>query len=118
MEDEDAVRLLILKILEARGYSVVATASPAEALALPLVDGGTPRFDLIVTDMVMPGGGGLPMVEKLRARLPDAKVLFVSGYAHEQLTEDDLDKLDAEFLQKPFTPERLARSVRESLDQS
>jgi PAS domain S-box-containing protein len=107
-EDDEAVRTLNGRVLEARGYRVLAAANAAEALALADRHGRPP--DILVTDVVMPGASGRDLARRMRERHPGLKVLFVSGYADEAPPETS-----ASFLQKPFTPEGLVQRVREIL---
>ena len=112
VEDEPMVRSLVRSILSAKGYTVREASSGEEALErfgddLDLVH-------LLLTDVVMPGINGRVLAERLSARRPDLKVLFMSGY-----TEDAV--LGArgpgmQFLQKPFAPDALRSMVRQVLD--
>ncbi len=107
-EDEDGLRALNGRVLEARGYRVLAASNAAEALLLAERQPEPP--DLLVTDVVMPGASGRELARRLRDRHPGLKVLYVSGYAEDARIEDD-----ASFLQKPFTPEGLSERVAELL---
>ncbi len=99
VEDEDMVRTVAERALTRAGYSVTACASGEEGLAA-ISEGG--HFDLVVSDVVMPGMDGPAMVRAIRARLPAMPVLFMSGYAEEQLRKD-IDISDMHFLAKPFS---------------
>ena len=99
VEDEDMVRTVAERALTRAGYEVTACASGEEGLAA-ITEGGT--FDLVVSDVVMPGMDGPAMVREIRARLPQMPVLFMSGYAEEQLRKD-IDIADMHFLAKPFS---------------
>lgn len=99
VEDEDMVRTVAERALTRAGYEVTACASGEEGLAA-ISDGGV--FDLVVSDVVMPGMDGPAMVREIRARLPQMPVLFMSGYAEEQLRKD-IDIADMHFLAKPFS---------------
>ena len=112
VEDEDVVRRLARRALESKGYTVVDAASAQEALDIVERDDG--RFDLLLTDVIMPGMSGRELAERLRARWSRLRVLYTSGYTANELPEN-LD-LDAGFIPKPFTPESLTRVVRERLD--
>lgn len=107
VDDQDEIRSLIRRILEARGYHVLVAASGDDALRLTVQYTGT--IDLLVTDVVMPGLSGLEVALLLAPAHPKMRVLYLSGYP--------LERGDA-FLQKPFTAEALARKVREVLDAS
>jgi DNA-binding response OmpR family regulator len=72
--------------------------------------------DLLVTDVVMPGTGGRELAGLLRQRYPRMRVLYISGYTDDADVRSGLGTAADAFLQKPFTPEALARRVRELLD--
>jgi FixJ family two-component response regulator len=96
---------------------VLEAAGGDEALNLTQVYRG-PTIALLLTDVVMPRMSGKLLVERLAARYPALKVLFMSGYAGAAITENDRLAPGAAFLQKPFSPATLARTVRAVLDQS
>jgi signal transduction histidine kinase len=110
-EDEDAVRGLIRQVLEAHGYTVIEARDGAEALGL----GQRHRFDLLLTDVVMPGLGGGTLAQRLAAVRPGVPVLFMSGYAVDRLAREVPDS-GAALLPKPFTTAGLTRKVREVLE--
>jgi len=111
VEDEEAVRTLVVKYLRAQGYHVQEASSGAAALELWREKGGA--FDLVLTDLIMPGGvSGTQLAEKLRAGRPALKVIFMSGYRGSAAG----DRVDANFLQKPFNPAHLASAIRVCLD--
>ena len=111
VEDEDMVRAVAERALARQGYSVL-TAENGEA-ALDLI-AATGRPDLLVSDVVMPGMDGPTMVRRVRERYPDLPILFMSGYAEEQLRRSiDLDNVA--FLPKPFSVQQLADAAREAL---
>ena len=112
VEDNPALLTLCRRVLERRGYQVVAAESPDAALAA--APGQT--FDLIVTDMVMPTMQGPALVERLVLMGIDVPVLYMSGYTEEDVISLGNPRLRAAFLPKPFTPSELARRVREVLD--
>jgi PAS domain S-box-containing protein len=112
VEDEEAVRKITVKILDRMGYDVAVAQDGVEALALAERE----RFEIIVTDVVMPRMGGVAMVKALRERGIDAKVLFVSGYAEDTAALEDIGGEASAFLQKPFSPAVLAGKVRDILD--
>jgi CheY-like chemotaxis protein len=113
VEDEDVVRTLVRLMLEKQGYAVVEVADPLEALTL---SEGDCSFDLLVTDVVMPGMNGHDLATQLVGRLPGLKVLFTSGYSnHTAITGGELEPGTA-FLQKPFVMGELAAKVRDLLD--
>ena len=108
VEDEDIVRRLIAEMLQGQGYNVVVAAGPHEALEV------TERFDLLLTDIVMPSMSGPELAERLTQRRTDIGVLFTSGYSGAAVA--DRGALTAELLEKPFTIEQLASKVRQALD--
>jgi CheY-like chemotaxis protein len=113
VEDEEAVRHLVCRVLRAKGYRVLQAAHAEEALILA---GSTHEpIDLLVTDIVMPGMGGTALAEELIAVRPSLRVLFISGYAPEAI-ERRGELIDASgLLEKPFSADQLARKVREIL---
>ncbi|WP_437803473.1 ATP-binding protein [Sorangium sp. So ce693] len=114
VEDDDAVRKLIVDVLERRGYGVLSAASGEEALAV-LAREGEDAVDLLLTDLVMPGMNGRELAERAVAIHPRARVLYISGYAEDVLAGAEPDR-ELALLQKPFTPETLAQRLRDLLD--
>lgn len=76
----------------------------------------SPRIDLLLTDVVMPELGGRELADRLRAQYPDIKVVFFSGYPGDALGHRGMVEPGLTLIQKPFSPEELARKVRQSLD--
>jgi signal transduction histidine kinase len=113
-EDEGAVRWLARAALEGHGYTVLEADDGQQALHLAGRHAGP--IHLLVTDLVMPGADGREVAERLRAQRPGLKVLYLSGYADDAVVHHGLLGAEADFLQKPFTPEALARKAREALD--
>ena len=115
VEDERAVRLLARQILEHFGYRVIeADSGPS---ALPLWQQHRDQIDLLLTDMVMPGGlGGRQLAERLRQDKGGLKIVFSSGYSQEALEASLTASQDTRFLQKPYSPQTLARTIRACLD--
>jgi len=114
VEDEAPVRDLTRRCLEQRGYSVLQAASAEDALELLAKHSG--RLDLLLTDVVMPGASGPELATRLTAERPDLHVLFVSGYPDDSPASAGVLEGGTAFLQKPFTPDTLARKVRAVLD--
>jgi two-component system, cell cycle sensor histidine kinase and response regulator CckA len=114
VEDESGVRHLIGQVLERNGYTVLYARDADDALAIEARHSGT--IDLLVSDMIMPGLSGADLAQRLVTCRPGIQVLFVSGYASREAWELGVGGHKASFLQKPFTPETLARMVRERLD--
>ena len=109
-EDEPLLRELGETILKQAGYKI-QTAPNAEELK-KFVAEHDGKIDLLLTDVVMPGMSGPELVRLVRARWPDVRVLYMSGYADDEIV--DLDR-DAGFLQKPFTPMELTAKIAEML---
>ena len=111
VEDEDMVRAVAERALARQGYTVVSAEHGEAALELlETID----RPDLLISDVVMPTMDGPTMVRRVRERYPDLPVLFMSGYAEEQLRRSiDLD--DVAFLPKPFSVQQLAEAARDVL---
>jgi signal transduction histidine kinase len=112
-EDERMVRVLIRKVLEQAGYTVLVAGGGAEALQLAERHAG--RIHLLVTDIVMPEMNGRELARRLVEGRPDTKVLYLSGYADDAVERHGVLDPGTAFMQKPFTPSELARRVREVL---
>ena len=115
VEDAQGVRSVIRDYLESGGYSVVETGTPRQALEF--VRNHMAPIHLLLTDMVMPGGGGVELSRQIRSAWPDIKVLYMSGYASRDAGRDEGLQEGTPFLQKPFTEEDLLRSVQRVLDE-
>ena len=85
--------------------------------ALRIVEGATEEVDLVLTDLVMPEMGGRELVERLRARRPGLKVLYMSGYTEKAITKHGVMPPRTGFVEKPFTLHQLLRRLRETLDE-
>lgn len=114
VEDDDAVRGLAALVLETHGYKVMNASGGTEALRL--ADALGDKFAILVTDVVMPGMGGVELADTLQSRFPKLKILFLSGYTDDAIVRHGILHEKVAFLQKPFSPDRLARKVRDVLD--
>jgi len=113
-EDEPMVRDLVRTVLEDYGYLVLDAPDCQAALSLAQHYSGA--IDLLVTDLVMPGMSGHRLAERLAEVRPGTKVLYMSGYS-EVMIENQAARGDEDnFIRKPFTPDFLARKVRQVLD--
>jgi PAS domain S-box-containing protein len=113
VEDRDVVRRLARDVLEAAGFSVETAATGAEALELAQ---GEAAFDVVITDVVMPGVSGPELARALRVERPGLPVLYMSGYTDDVLDAEALDEPATGFLRKPFTHAELVDAVRGLLD--
>jgi CheY-like chemotaxis protein len=113
-EDETQVRRLTREILTSLGYEVVVACDGVEALEL-LTQHGAP-VHLLISDVVMPRMSGGELAQRLRERLPELPILFVSGYTADANLSLHLPPGELTLLQKPFSAGELARKVREVLD--
>ena len=114
VEDNEGLRRLAERVLTDRGYVVLAAANADAALHLSS-DLSTP-IDLLLTDIVMPGVDGIQLSQRVAVRRPNTRVLFMSGYSSRDLADRHAETNGRKLLQKPFTPETLARAVRDTLN--
>jgi two-component system, cell cycle sensor histidine kinase and response regulator CckA len=114
VEDEDPVRSFAARALRLRGYTVVEAASGEEALEV-LKDGGL-HVDIMLSDVIMPGLDGPAWVREARRARPDAKVIFMSGYAEDAFVGGESGIAEAAFLPKPFTLNELTQRVKDELE--
>jgi two-component system, cell cycle sensor histidine kinase and response regulator CckA len=116
VEDEPVVRALIVRTVEGFGYRCLEAHDATEALRLLEQEQG--NFDLVITDVVMPGMSGGQLGELLANKYPALPVLYTSGFANNDVIRRGLLDASRPFLQKPFTPDDLARKIREVLEAS
>jgi len=116
VEDQEEVRTLIRKTLEARGYHVLTAANGAAALTTAAAHPGP--IHLLLSDVVMPGMSGREVSRLLSPTRLSMRTLYVSGYTDESIVQHGVLEGGVEFLQKPFTAEGLLRRIREVLDAS
>jgi CheY-like chemotaxis protein len=115
VEDEAAVRRLAASVLRSSGYQVQEARDAMEGLAL--IESKQP-FDLVITDVIMPKMSGKELYDKIKVVAPRIKVLFMSGYTDDALAHHGVLGPELSFLEKPFSPSRLANKVREVIDGS
>ena len=111
VEDEAGARASLQQVLEALGYTVTSTASAEEAGLLP----GTPPFQVLLTDLMLPGILGTELAVGLRDRWPGLGVILMSGYLPDETIRHEVDSGRIRFLQKPFGVAALAAEVRAAL---
>jgi CheY-like chemotaxis protein len=113
VEDEAVVRSIIERTLERARYRVVVATTAEEALEAAESEA---RFDLMITDIVMPGMNGWELGKRLGQRWPGLPVLYISGYTEDVIKDGGVVDRNLPFLQKPFMPAELLSKIRELLD--
>jgi two-component system, cell cycle sensor histidine kinase and response regulator CckA len=114
-EDEEPLRQMVVHLLKIQGYTVLEAESGHQALEV--WEHANRQIDLLLTDMVMPGGiMGCELAERLAAKSPKLKVIFTSGYSPGMAGKDTSMLADRNFLPKPYSIGKLAQFVRECLD--
>jgi len=116
VEDAASVRMVTRQVLERFGYAILEAPNGETALRLAAKHHGP--IHLLLTDVIMPGLSGRQLAEQLVQLRPDMNVLYASGYADQAIVHHGILDSDIAYLQKPFTPETLARRVRQVLDSS
>jgi len=113
VEDQAQVRRYVVQVLKGYGYRVFDVESAKEALNH--CDWEHDRIHLLLTDAVMPGMSGRQLAERLKKARPGLKVLFMSGYTDDVILQHGILEEGVQFIEKPFSPEELARRVRAAL---
>jgi hypothetical protein len=116
VEDEASLRELVRECLEGGGYTVLEARNGTQALELGESHSGS--LHLLMTDVVMPGMSGRDLAERLRAARPEIRILYMSGYTDDAVVLHGVLAENMAFLQKPFTAQALAQTVREVLDRT
>jgi PAS domain S-box-containing protein len=114
VEDQAEVREYAALALKAYGYRVIQAENASEALRRCERE----RFDLVLTDVVMPDLSGRELADRLGKRWPGIKMLFMSGYTDEAVARHGVPESGIAFIQKPFSPDQLAAKVREALGEA
>ena len=110
VEDEDAVRAIARRGLERFGYSVIEASNGQGALDI-LADPSV-EVDVLLTDLLMPVMGGRELAQNLGGRIPQSRIVFMSGYAEEDMFPEEVLTEESGFLEKPFTVDQLVEAVR------
>jgi len=113
VEDDAAVRALVVRVLESHGYHVLAAEDAKAALAEAA--GHTGDIQLLVTDVVMPGWNGRELADRLSEARPGMRVLYLSGYADDALLRRGITARHTWLLQKPFDTATLLGKIQEAL---
>jgi CheY-like chemotaxis protein len=116
VEDDPTVRVVTGRMLRELGYTVLEAGSASEARNVAATADG--RVDLLLTDVVMPGGSGRELAEVLTLRHPDLPVVFMSGYTADVVLRQGIVQDKVAFLSKPFTADALAAALRGALDRT
>ena len=114
VEDEKAVRRLVVEFLRECGYTVLEAGNASEAL--PLEEHYDGVIDVLITDLVMPGMNGVELAERIMTARPDIKTLYITGYADKDLIKRGLEHDETNLLIKPIDSKVLADTVRMALD--
>jgi signal transduction histidine kinase len=114
VEDEEQVRVMLENVLRRKGYEVLVATDGLDALKVSESHAGT--IDLLLTDVVMPGLSGPEAAQRLAARRPQMKTLYVSGYTDASVVRLGAARGEVAFLRKPITPSMLTGRIREILD--
>ena len=115
VEDEGAIRRVLLETLGECGYTVLTAGDAQEAMAL--IESAKQKIDLLITDVVMPGWSGPELAKHFQAARPGAAVLMISGHTGKMLTGHGVVPPDVNLLIKPFSSQTLAQTVRKVLGQ-
>jgi len=113
-EDNDEARDSISRILRNYGYKLYEAKDGEEALGIAKEFKG--KIDLIISDVIMPKMNGMEVAEGMKEHYPEVKILYISGYTDNVITQKGILKPGTNFLQKPFTTSQLLRKVREVLE--
>ncbi|HZT31341.1 MAG TPA: PAS domain S-box protein [Bryobacteraceae bacterium] len=113
MEDEVAVRSLVLRVLEGAGFHILAPRDAEHAFTICKAHDGP--IDLLLTDVVMPGISGPKIAQQVRSLRPEIRVVYMSGYTDHQVLHDEVLNPQVNLLQKPFTAAVLLKKVKDAL---
>jgi len=114
IDDEEIVRISCKKCLIPEGIDVDVAASAKEGIALTQ----TNKYDLVLTDLKMPGIDGMDFLVAMKKNQPDAKVIMITGYSTVEHAVKALKLGAYNYIEKPFTPDTLIAAVREALNDS
>lgn len=117
VDDNEIMRKTLVKMLETLGYHILEADSSQKAIEIFTSHQGT--VHLVLSDVVMPETNGPEMVKKLLKLQPQLKVVFMSGYAGDEIIDDDVFKIlhsEKAFIEKPFIKEEIGLIIRQHLD--
>lgn len=115
VEDDEQVRAFIASLLKGDGYRVIEAESGLAGLQAAE---NLENADLLISDMLLPELSGFDLAQSLQPRFPRMKVLFMTGYVEGDIVQRCVTELRASFLDKPFQPQKLLQTVRETLQDS
>lgn len=110
-EDNPAVREFIVRSLQSAGYSIEAVADGEQAMDRLAKE----KFDVLMTDIVMPSMDGIALSLKAVRLYPDLRIVMISGYAQERMRAHNLDTLVHKIIAKPFSLEELCDAIKQAL---
>jgi signal transduction histidine kinase/ActR/RegA family two-component response regulator len=113
VEDDQVIQALLLEVLSQEGYDVLAASDGAQALALAARS--ELHLDLLITDMTMPGMSGRELAHRIQPLQPGLPVIYISGYSQDPTLGEDAQAGRITYLQKPFTPTDILRTIRTTL---
>jgi two-component system cell cycle sensor histidine kinase/response regulator CckA len=113
VEDDPLVRGMACRALVEAGFQVREAANGQDALKLAARE---PRLDAVLTDLAMPVIGGRELARRLQEQQPGLRVVFMSGYTDDEVVRRGLLERGVAFLEKPFSPELLTRTLREVVE--
>ncbi len=114
VEDEPGVRKMAALVLKKRGYRVFETASPEACLRY--IEMENPSLDMLLTDVILPGYSGKELYSRLKEKLPHLKVLYMSGYTDNVISDKGVLKAGVHFIGKPFSIRELLKKVHSVLN--
>ena len=114
VEDAPGIRRLAGQVIRRAGYHVLEAADPQQAMSVAAAHDGP--IDLLLTDIMMPGGNGVELAGRMMGHRPRLNVLFMSGYTDDAVVRNGMLASEAAFIQKPFTPYELLRRVKQILE--
>ncbi|MEZ6141798.1 MAG: PAS domain S-box protein [Zavarzinella sp.] len=116
VEDDQTIRKSLSRVMDRKGYHVISASNAADAYEL--ISNMDQPFDLMITDVIMPGMTGYELAERLWLTNPDLQVIFISGYMEDETLKQNIKHRSVAYLQKPFSPTQLLEIIRLQLDPS
>jgi DNA-binding response OmpR family regulator len=114
VEDQDQLRDLVCRTLRQSGYTVLDATDGASAIRM--VSGHPGAVNILITDVVLPGMNGRELYDRLLRQRPGLRVLFMSGYSGDILSENGVTTEGVDLIQKPFTLQAFTAKVRDVLN--